>query len=146
MPMSLQRPGDSLLVGLGPGIAEPSQRPRIPLGAHDGLDNFHAGLAGDVADDVLELHVHLSQRFLHVLDVVGGILHQHAPLTQVAPQPPDLPLGPEGRRKQPVGVQLLEPLTVQHVCLASRHVLDALGSTSITRNPRSSNTPNRGIQ
>ena len=43
-------------------------------------------------------------------------------------------------------MQPLQPLTVQHVALAPRHVLDAPGSTSITSNPRSSSTPNSGIQ
>ncbi len=36
------------------------------------------------ADDVVELHVHLGQRLLHMLDMVGCVLHQHDPLPQVA--------------------------------------------------------------
>ena len=30
-------------------------------------------LARDVCDDVLELHIHLGQRFLHVLDMMGRV-------------------------------------------------------------------------
>ena len=35
---------------------------------------------------MLELHVHLGQRLLHVLDVMRSVLHQHGPLAQVAAQ------------------------------------------------------------
>ena len=74
-----------------------------------------------------ELHVHLGQRLLHMLDMVGGVLHQHDPLPQAAAQAPDLPVGPESSRQQAVGVQLLQPLAVQHVGLAAGHILDAPG-------------------
>ena len=45
---------------------------------------------------------------------------QHRSLAQVATQASDLPIGPEGSRQQAVGVQLLQPLAVQHVGLATR--------------------------
>ena len=56
-----------------------------------GLDDVHTGLAGDVPDHVPQPQVHLRQRLLHVLHVLGSILHQHGPLPQVAAQPPDVP-------------------------------------------------------
>ena len=99
--------------------------PRVPLTAHDGFDYRHAGLAGDVADDVLELHVRLGQRLLHMLDVMRCVLHQHGPLPQIAAQASYVPVGSEGSRQQAIGVQLLQPLAVQHVGLAPGHVLDA---------------------
>ena len=67
------------------------------------------------------------KRFLHMLDVVGSVLHQHGPLPQVTAQAPDVRVGTEGSRQQAVGVQLLQPLAVQHVGLATGHVLDASG-------------------
>ena len=42
------------------------------------------------------------------------------PLPQVTAQASDLPVGTEGPRQQAVGVQLLQPLAVQHVGLAAR--------------------------
>ena len=89
------------------------------------FDDLRPSLARDVADHMLELHIHLGQRFLHVLDMVGRVLHQHGALAQVAPQPSYLRPGPEGSRQQSVGVQLLQPLAVQHVSLPTGHVLDA---------------------
>ena len=146
-PVPLQRPGDGVVVRFHARATKLGQLAGVPFAVHDGLDNVHPGLAGDVADDVLELDVHLGQRLLHVLDMVGSVLHQHGPMPQVAAQTPDVRVWPEGSRQQSVGVQLLQPLAVQHVGLAPRHVLDATcGSTSITSNPRSSSTPNRGIQ
>ena len=68
---------------------------------------------------------------------MGRILHQHDPLPQVTAQASYVPVGAEGSRQQSVGVQLLQPLAVQHVGLATRHVLDAPRSTSITWKPRS---------
>ena len=62
-----------------------------------------------------------------MLDMLGRVFHQHGPLPQVAAQASDLPLGPEGAGEQAVGVQLLQPLAIQHVGLAAGHVLDAPG-------------------
>ena len=59
--------------------------------------------------------------------MVGRVFHQHRSLAQVAPQASYVPVGSEGSRQQPVGVQLLQPLAVPHVGLATRHVLDAPG-------------------
>ena len=125
--MPLQRLGDGGLIRPDPLVAEFGQLSRVSLAGHDGFDNRHPRLASDVADDVLELHVHLCQRLLHVLDVMRSVLHQHGPLAQVAAQTPDVRLGTEGSRQQTVGVQLLEPLAVQDVGLATGHVLDAPG-------------------
>ena len=111
-PMALQRLGDGRLVGLDPAGAQPGQPTRVPFPARDGLDDVHARLARDVSDDVPELHVHLGQRLLHVLNMMGGVLHQHGPLPHVAAQAPDVPAGTESPGKQAVGVELLEPLAV----------------------------------
>ena len=52
------------------------------------------GLAGMLLD-VLELHVHLGQRLLHMLDMVGRVFHQHRSLAQVATQGR---ISPSGRK------------------------------------------------
>ena len=68
-----------------------------------------------------------NEGLLDVLDMLGGVADQHGALPQVAPQAPYLGLRPEGCRQQPIGVQLLQPLAVQHVALATRYVLDPPG-------------------
>ena len=56
---------------------------------------------------------------------MGRVFHQRRPLPRITAQAPDLSLGPERCRKQSVGVELLQPLAVQHVALAPGHVLDS---------------------
>ena len=124
-PVPLQRLGNRGFVCFHARTTKLRQLSGVPFTVHDGLYNVHPGPAGDVADDVLELHVHLGQRLLHMLDMMGRVLHQHGPLSQVAAQTPDLRVGPKGSRQQSIGVQLLQPLAVQHVGLAAGHVLDA---------------------
>jgi hypothetical protein len=46
----------------------------------DRSDDRQAGQSGDVAHDVGQLHVHLLEGLLHVLDMVGGVGHQHRPV------------------------------------------------------------------
>jgi len=64
-------------------VAQLGQLHRVALAGHEGPDNSQAGHAGDVADDVLELDVHLRQGLLHVLDVLAGIRYEHLALPQV---------------------------------------------------------------
>ena len=72
---------------------------------------------GDVADDLGQLDVHLLQGLLHVLDVAGGVAHQHLPLPPVAAQGQHRLGRAERGREQAVGVQPLDPLAVEHVGL-----------------------------
>jgi len=62
-----------------PGLVVPFQRTgdrrlavlaaRIALSGQDCLDDPHSRHTGDVAHHVVQQQVHLTQRFLHVLDV-----------------------------------------------------------------------------
>ena len=96
---SLQCPRSDLAIvsssGPDPGVSELRQLAWVPFTSHDGYDDLHTGLPGDVADNVLELDVHLRQRLVHVLDMMSCILHKHRPLTQVTPQAPYLRVGSE---------------------------------------------------
>ncbi len=82
------------------------------------------GHAGDVRYHVLQLQIHLRQRFLHVLDVGRRVVQQPLPLAQVGPQGRDIRRGMEAGPQQSVGMQLLEPLGVVDVGLPAGHVLD----------------------
>lgn len=80
--------------------------------------------AGDVADHLVELEVHLGQRLLHALNHGGAIADEGVAVTDVAAQDADLVVGAEGGREQPEGVQLLQPLAVLDVALSRGDVLD----------------------
>jgi hypothetical protein len=47
----------------------------VAFAGHDGFDDGQAGLAAQVTDDVVQLHVHLGQGLLHAQDLLGGRLH-----------------------------------------------------------------------
>ena len=126
-PMSLKSLGNGGLVVLAPVVPHPGQLAGIALPVYDGPDDLEAGDAGDVADDVLEFDVHLGQGLLHVLDVVGGVPDEHGALAQVGTQDADLSLGTEGSLEQSEGMELLEPLAIEHVGLASRNTLEVAG-------------------
>ena len=50
-------------------VAKFSEFGWIPLPSENGVDDCQTGDPGDVANDVMELDVHLIESLLHVLDV-----------------------------------------------------------------------------
>jgi hypothetical protein len=56
------------------------------LTRYNGAHHLHPAHPGDVRDDVMQLHIHLHQGFLHMLDVRGRIFYQAFSLPQVSPQ------------------------------------------------------------
>ena len=80
---------------------------RIALPGHNGSDDLHAGLAGDIRHDMVQLQVHLHQGLLHVLDLRGTKLKQTLTLTHVRAQCDNLLPGPEARAQQAVFMQQL---------------------------------------
>ena len=71
-----QRSGDHFFACPYAFMAKLGQRYRIPFTGEDGVYNRQPGQAGDVADDVMQLQIHLIQSLLHVIDVRGGHLHE----------------------------------------------------------------------
>src|SRR3990172_1942068 len=80
---------------------------------------------GDVADHVVELKVHEHQGLLHALDVGGGGLDELVAMPDQAAEGGHGRIGPEASAQEAKGVQLLDPLAVEDVGLASRNALDA---------------------
>jgi hypothetical protein len=126
-PLTLQRLGDGGFVVLTAVVAQRRQRHRIALSRQDGAKNGPPSHPGDVADHLLPLEIHLGQRFLHGLDVLAGLGHQHAPRPQVTAPHAPLVWGPQGPRQQTKGMEPLQPLAVVHITLRSpRHLLHLL--------------------
>src|SRR6266545_6049900 len=114
-PIALQRPCNGRLVVFTPIVPELGQRLSMALASQDGADDRQPGDASDVADHMLQLDVHLRQRFLHMLDMLGGMGKQHRALPQITAEDADLISRPEGASEQPEGVEALNPLAVMHV-------------------------------
>src|SRR5215470_4215436 len=117
-PIALKSAGDSLLGILTALISQRSQPLWIPLSTENRTNDSHARDPGDVRDHLRELYVHLLEGFLHVADMVGGVPHQHGTLAKITPQHADLIVGPECPGQQPKGMELLDPLAVEHIALS----------------------------
>jgi len=93
----------------------------------DGLNDARAAQAGDVAQDLVQLHVHLLEGLLHVLALHAAQTHQVVAIAQVGTQDADV----VGRTKRGVeqtkAVQALEPWAVLDVGLAPGNILDMPG-------------------
>jgi hypothetical protein len=109
-PVALQRFPDGLLAGLDAWIPQLRQHHRIPLPGYDGIQNRQPCQARDVTDDMLDLHVHLRQRLLHMLHVLAGHLDQIVAVPHERTYRAHIPLRPERRMQQTHRVQMLNPL------------------------------------
>jgi hypothetical protein len=66
------------------------------LSSQDGVHNGTARQPGNVTDDMMDLQVHLRQRFVHVLHVLAGRRDQFVPVPQHGPHGADVLSGPKG--------------------------------------------------
>ena len=89
-----QRFGDDLFTGFNPLVAQLGQLKWITLPGQDGINDSQAGLSRDVADHVVQLQIHLVQRFLHVVDVSRSHLYQTFPVPQQCTHGADFLLWP----------------------------------------------------
>lgn len=119
--------GDRRRGRLDPPIAVPGQHVGVPLAGEDRVEDGQAGDPGQVAQDVVELEVHLGERLLHVLGVGGGQLDQAVAMAQEGPHGTDRLRRAEGGPQEANRVEILEPLAVLHVALPARDVLDVAG-------------------
>src|SRR5712691_11095642 len=121
-PVALPRFSDGLLVRLDAWIAQLGQHGRIVLSAQNGVQTRHPRLAGEVADDVLKLHIHLRERLLHVLHMLTGHLHQIVAVPHERAHGTHFALWTERRMQQAQRVQMLDPLALVEIGAFARHV------------------------
>ena len=109
------------------GMAELSEDEGVAFAVDDGADNEHAGLAGDVGEDVSEFDVHQLEGLLDVLDMSGAIFDENVPLADESPEGADLWGGDERAAEEAVGVELLDPLAIEDIGLLAGDILDVSG-------------------
>ncbi|OBQ32587.1 MAG: hypothetical protein AN485_21100, partial [Anabaena sp. MDT14b] len=126
-PVAGERAHDVLLAGLDAPMPVLGQDFRFTLAGHDVADDGLPGLAHHVADHLGELDVHLHQCLLHALHPAGLARQQHLALARHGADHAHVGVRPKRRAQQPVAHQLLQPLAVLHVALATGHVLDLPG-------------------
>jgi hypothetical protein len=85
------------------------------LSGEDGADDGHSGLSGDVGDDIAEDEVHLTQRLVHVLNVLGADLDEIGAEAQIRSKRADFVGRPKGGAEESEGMELLNPLAIENV-------------------------------
>jgi hypothetical protein len=118
-----------------PTMTELGQFDGIALAPEDGIENGLATGSGDVAEHVVELQVHPAERLLHVQNVLGGHLQQAATVPPQGTEGADRLGWPEACPQQPDRVQILDPLAVGYVALASGHTLQIVRVDQIDLEP-----------
>ena len=74
--------------------------------SHNRSNNRHAYGAGDVADDLMQQHIHFGECLLDALHMDRGTANQVIPLSNIASEDADLVLGTKRSREQSVTVSL----------------------------------------
>src|SRR5271166_2871592 len=93
-----------------PTMTELRQCDGIALAREDGIENRLATGSGDVAEHMVELQVHLTERLLHVQNVLRRHLQQAATVPPQSTKGTDRLGWPEAGPQQPYRVQILDPL------------------------------------
>jgi hypothetical protein len=81
----------------------------------------------DIGDDAGQLQVHLHQRLLLMLHGAGLGAQECMALARKGAQGHHAVARPEGASQEPVAVQLLQPLAIEHIALAAGDVLHVAG-------------------
>lgn len=95
-----------------------------------GQDRFHDGQtggSGQIADDVVNLQVHLVQGLLHVLEMKSGHLNEVVTMAPQRTHSADLIVRTEGAAQESDGMKVLYPLAILNISFSTRHVLDVMG-------------------
>ncbi len=114
-PVPMQTTGNGLVISFDTTVSKVGQYLRIALAADNGLDDFHPCQAGDIADDIGQLDVHLGQGFLHAIDGFGLIADLHGTLTNQRSHRANIISRPKSASEQTMSHELPNTLTIQNV-------------------------------
>ncbi|HEV7403579.1 MAG TPA: hypothetical protein VGO11_11655 [Chthoniobacteraceae bacterium] len=105
-------------------VAQGGELFRVALAGEEGRDDGLGAHAVDIAEDMVDLPVHLGEHFLHELDLLAGLRHEVGPVPHDVTQRNDLLVRAMRLFEQTGGVELWQPLRVADVGLFARHAFD----------------------
>lgn len=100
---------------------------RITFTVENGIEDGQAGHSGDIADGVVDLHVHLIERFLNPEEMLAAGLHEAIAVAHQRAHSADRRRWAKRRVEQSNRVKILQPLAVQYVGLTTGDVLGMAG-------------------
>ena len=121
-PVAPQAFGDDFARGFDAMVLQTGQRHRIAFPREDRFEDGQARDAGEVADDVLELDVHLRERLVQMVHALGRALHQALAVAQDGTHRADFIGRTKARAQEPDRVEILQPLAILHIGLAAGQV------------------------
>lgn len=122
-----QRRGDLRFGRITAPVAMLGQGQGIGVARDDVPEDAHPGLSGDIGDDEGQLPVHLHEGFLHPLDRGARPLHERGAVAHIRAEDDDVVGRPKTGAQEAHDVEIPNPLTVRHVALPARHILDVAG-------------------
>jgi hypothetical protein len=81
-PVAEEAAGDDISGDFDAWIFEGGQCERIALAGKDGLQDGLTGDAGKIADDVVELNIHLGERLVEEANLIGGTTQEAVAMAQ----------------------------------------------------------------
>jgi len=126
-PVALEGAGDEVAGGFNAMVFEGGELLWVTLAGQDGIEDGQAGDTGQIADDVVDLEIHLGQGLLKVLDVGGSVADQGGAMAQEGADGTDMFWRPEAGAEQPDRMEILEPLTIGDVGFAAGEIFAMAG-------------------
>ncbi|MCY1536034.1 hypothetical protein D9M68_714710 [compost metagenome] len=119
-PVAMQATRNRLLIRLDPSIAKSRQLVWVALTFNNRPEDLHAGHASDIADDVGELDIHLTQGFLNTVKGLGLIANLIAALTHQGTHRADGVRRAKSAAQQTVRHELPNPLAIEDIGFTPR--------------------------
>ena len=119
--------GHDLTAGFDAPVAQAGELGGFAFPQEDGIDNGQSADSGNVADDIVQLQVHLSEGLLHEQHLARGALELSVAMAQDAAKRTNGFRRPERTPQQSHTVEVLQPLAILDVGFATRHPFDMAG-------------------
>ena len=129
-PIPLKAASDGVAGSFDPMVLQGREFLGIAFAGEDGLENEQAGDAGEIADDIVNLNIHLSECLVQVSHVIGGVTNEIVTVTKQGAHRANLLGRTEAGSEKTDGVKILEPLTIADVRFAAG---DILGVTCVDK-------------
>jgi hypothetical protein len=118
-PVAVEAFGEDIARGFDAVVLEGGEGLGVAFTIEDGGEDGLAGDPGEVADDMVELNVHLCERFLEVVDAAACSANEGVAMTKNGAHCTDLVGGAEAGTQEADGMKILEPLAVLNIGLTA---------------------------